>query len=309
MIRSARGISMIGLIGEWTMSNIFMSLNTFKVNYVWGGLKAVADSAVYLSTAPSTVTNADGTKETRIEVLGVKFHLAYHDGVFKSRLPFRPALIAVKADKQLDIIKALVYAWMANGDRYLIDVCYFQNEEALIALHARPYWIEEAYWAKPGEDEPMFVISGLMDSRHRPSEVYAACITAHHDHGWNVWPVKGEGKHEEYQGKMMRFVTDKCESEDITVRYFYDHEIKNNFYITRIQKRSSPRMWLPDDLPQSVVKEWMSETYDEAEKKWIHDKKRGHNDFGDCGKFTEIFWQENKLELKNLPCAYPILGS
>lgn len=62
MIRSARGISMIGLIGEWTMSNIFMSLNTFKVNYVWGGLKAVADSAVYLSTAPSTVTNADGTK-------------------------------------------------------------------------------------------------------------------------------------------------------------------------------------------------------------------------------------------------------
>jgi phage terminase large subunit GpA-like protein len=251
------------------------------------------------------ITNGDGTKETRIEVLGVKFFRAYIDGEFKSRLPFRPALIAVKADKQKDRIKAMVYAWMANGDRYLIDVCYFQDEDAFIALHARPYWIEKEYLVDPDDDQPMFVLSGLIDSRYRPTEVYAACIKAHHDHGWQVWPVKGEGKHEEYQGKMYRLVVDKCESEDITVRYFYDYEIKNNFYITRIQKRSSPRLWLPDDLPKAVYSEWMAETYNETTKEWEHDPKRGPNDFGDCGKYCELFWQENKLELKNLPCAYP----
>ena len=275
------------------------------------------------------ITNADGTKETRVEVLGTKFYRAYIDGEFKSRLPFRPALITIKADKQQEQIKALVFAWMANGDRYLIDVCYLKDEDALKAMHARPYWIHSDYLTPlppeqthgsqlgfvlnsagvPVADEPMFILSGLIDSRYRPTEVYAACITAHADYGWNVWPVKGEGKHEEYQGKMLRYVVDKCESEDITVRYFYDHEIKNNFYITRIQKRSSPRLWLPDDLPKAVISEWMAEVYDENEKAWVHDKKRGPNDFGDCGKYCEVFYQENKLELQNLPCAYPRPGA
>ncbi len=60
MIRSARGVSALGLLGEWTMSNIFFGLNTFKVNAFWGGVKSVADTAVYLKNANET--EVDGKK-------------------------------------------------------------------------------------------------------------------------------------------------------------------------------------------------------------------------------------------------------
>jgi len=47
-IKSVRGISFIGLLGEWVMSNIFMSSNTFKVNAIWGAAKVVFDSTAYV---------------------------------------------------------------------------------------------------------------------------------------------------------------------------------------------------------------------------------------------------------------------
>lgn len=47
-IRSAQGVSAIGLLGEWTMSNIFLAvLSTLKVNAFWGFAKATVDNAVY----------------------------------------------------------------------------------------------------------------------------------------------------------------------------------------------------------------------------------------------------------------------
>lgn len=50
MIKSARGVYATGLLGEWTMSNIFMNLlSTMKVNAVWGGIKAMADNAVFIA--------------------------------------------------------------------------------------------------------------------------------------------------------------------------------------------------------------------------------------------------------------------
>jgi hypothetical protein len=62
MIRSARGASAIGLAGEWIMSNLFMALGTFKVNLVWGGVKAFADSMVYASTAAHAAANPGGPR-------------------------------------------------------------------------------------------------------------------------------------------------------------------------------------------------------------------------------------------------------
>lgn len=60
-IRSAQGASLIGLFGEWTMSNIFFGLSTFKVNAFWGGVKAVSDSVVYAQRAiPQAVRNEFG---------------------------------------------------------------------------------------------------------------------------------------------------------------------------------------------------------------------------------------------------------
>jgi hypothetical protein len=47
-VRSAQGITAVGLLGEWTMSNIFMAvLSTLKVNAFWGFAKSTVDNAVY----------------------------------------------------------------------------------------------------------------------------------------------------------------------------------------------------------------------------------------------------------------------
>lgn len=47
-VRSAQGVTAVGLLGEWTMSNIFMAvLSTLKVNAFWGFAKATVDNAVY----------------------------------------------------------------------------------------------------------------------------------------------------------------------------------------------------------------------------------------------------------------------
>ncbi len=50
MIKSARGVYAAGLLGEYTMSNIFLNLlSTMKVNAVWGAVKSFADSGIYMA--------------------------------------------------------------------------------------------------------------------------------------------------------------------------------------------------------------------------------------------------------------------
>lgn len=249
---------------------------------------------------------ADGTKQTVTEVLGIKYYLAYEGGKFQHRLPFRPALITIFADKQQSLFKCTVWAWMANGERYLIDIIYAQDEDQLVALRERPYWIEKEHLADPDEDEPMFIVSGLVDARHRPMEVYRMCLNANREHGWQVWPVKGEGDSDEYANKkLFRLVKETCDGQIISVRWFWDRAIKDNFYLTRLQKRCTPRMWHPWELPQAYYTELTSEKFDDEEDAWIHPDGAPPNDFGDTAKYGEIFLLENAQELKTLPCSYP----
>jgi phage terminase large subunit GpA-like protein len=258
-------------------------------------------------TEQREITTAKGEKRVITQTFGVPYRLAYKDGEFRARLPFRPAIITGHADKQLNVIKALIFAWMSNGDRYLIDICRFDDEDTMFdTLAERPYFIEKSYWADPDEDEPMFALSGLIDANYRPSEVYRACLRAHSLHGMHWWPTKGEGETDKSANrKLWRETKDKSDQSDIAVRMFYDHEIKNNFYLTRIQQRGSPRLWLPDDLPSVIYKEWTSESYDEKERAWVHNKAKGPNDYGDCGKSTELFYLERANEIKNLDCQPP----
>lgn len=59
-IKAARGITVLGLLGEWTMSNIFMSiLSTFKVNFVWGFIKAASDSGIFITISGPAAARAD----------------------------------------------------------------------------------------------------------------------------------------------------------------------------------------------------------------------------------------------------------
>jgi hypothetical protein len=78
-IKAARGITVLGLLGEWTMSNIFMSiLSTFKVNFVWGFIKAASDSGIFITISGPAAARADAiakgvTPAPRLAVAKVLF--------------------------------------------------------------------------------------------------------------------------------------------------------------------------------------------------------------------------------------------
>lgn len=246
------------------------------------------------------VKAADGT-ETVVKVqLGTAFRLAYRDGEFNARLPFCPAMIFMTVDKQWDYLKYLVWAWNNEGESFTIDMGRLQDEDQLVRLRTREYKVE-------GRKRPRYIDSGLIDCGHRRDEVYKACLLHQttaceiHPNGWKIFPARGSGEHEEHGAKMLMLKKDYCNGHEITVRNFYDHGIKNQFYLGLIQKRDAPRHWLPIDLPSAIPAEWTAEVYDKAEKKWVHDKaKRGPNDYGDCGKMQLVGKVEFGGALKNL---------
>jgi hypothetical protein len=261
------------------------------------------------------VTLTDGTRKTITEVIGTRFTLAYNrDGQHQSRLPFRPAILSVHADKQKNCIKSVIYAWMTDGQRHLIDVQQWQDEEHMFrTLATRPYWIAKAHRRKADGDVPMYVRSGRIDSGYRPTDVFKACLAANRgefgglEHGtFQVWPVRGEGDSDKQGGKkLLRFDKDYVDGTEITVRKFWDFELKNNFYISRIQQRAHPRLWMPDDLPRIVYEELTSEKYNSRTKEWDHPQGGAPNDYGDAMKQGEIFWEEEGPQIRQLSCSYP----
>lgn len=258
------------------------------------------------------ITAADGSQQVIAEVLGTQFNLSYNqDGGCLGRLPFLPALLSVHADKQKHCIKSLVFAWLSDGQRFLIDVQQWQDEMHMFEqLAKRPYWIAKAYRPKSEVDEPLYVRAGRIDCAYRPSEVYKACLKANERWGFEVWPVRGEGSTDKQGGKkLLRFDRDYVDGREITVRKFWDHEVKNNFYISRIQQRLAPRLWMPDDIPKSIYLEWTSEKFNSETKEWEHPEGSAPNDYGDCAKQTEIFWEEEGQGIRQLPCKAPRLDN
>jgi hypothetical protein len=89
------------------------------------------------------------------------------------------------------------------------------------------------------------------------------------------------------------------------VRKFWDFELKNNFYISRIQQRAHPRLWMPDDLPRIVYEELTSEKFNSRTNEWEHPQGGPPNDIGDAMKQGEIFWEEEGPQIRQLSCSYP----
>lgn len=226
------------------------------------------------------------------------FMLVYRDGKFQAPLPFKPVQITITVDKQFTFLVYVVFAWLPDGQAFFIDHGRVQDEDQLAAtLRTRPYHIE-------GEKEPMFISAGLMDSGHRPHEVYRSCLKWWRKYQWSVWPARGEGRHEEYKGKLFRYREDNLDGQKIVVRMFYDHGIKHEFYLNQVQKRADPRLWMPDDLPASSISQLLAERYDENEKKWVHDKTRlGPNDEGDACKLQYVIKAENFEAWKKLAAS------
>ena len=243
----------------------------------------------------------DGTENKVRVVLGKEYRLAYRDGKFNARLPFRPAMLFATIDKQWDHLKYMVCAWTSEAENYLVDIGRLSDEDQIEQLRSRPYLVQ-------GRDEPEYIYSALIDSGHRRDEVYRACIRHQstacgiHPAGWALHPCRGEGKHEEYRGKLSRIMTDYIDEQEIAVRMFYDLGLKNELYIGQMQRRKEPRLWLPVDYPPELENELTAEVYDRTTGKWVHEKeKRGPNDWGDCLKYQYGGLQEFRESLKNLP--------
>jgi hypothetical protein len=250
----------------------------------------------------STVTkHPDGTESTIVQLVApsvlinnhrgerrqdAKFYLSYLDGERQAPLPFQPVQLTVTVDKQETFLQYVVFAWLWDAQAFMVDIGKVQDEDELGKLRSRAYHIEGA--------DPMFIHGGLIDSGHRPHEVYRACLRFFRESAWQLWPARGEGRTEEYKGKLFRYKDDWVDGQKIVVRQFYDHGIKDEFYLSHVQKRAEPRLWLPEDLPAYAVTQLLAERYNESEKEWQHNKtKVGPNDIGDCCKLQYVIRQEN----------------
>lgn len=240
-------------------------------------------------------------EDGRREVIGVPFELCYVDGEAHSTFPFRPKLLTITADRQKDCIKFWVFAWLGDGQGFLIDCGAVPGDAEFLQLRERPYYIEGF------EDWPVYIFSGLIDCGYQTMDVYRLCLAAQ-ELGWELHPSRGSGWNSNFHTKTINFKTDYCDQRQIVVREFFDHRVKSDFYLGKIGRRSDPRMWLPRNVPPAVVSELRAERFQtitvngRPQQKWIHDAaKYGPNDYGDIGKQQYIIYQELKEDLATLP--------
>lgn len=234
-------------------------------------------------------------------VIGRAFQTCYKDEQIHMPMPFRPRLLTFTADLQDDeIYKYGVFAWLGDGQAYLIDYGRLRGADHVLSMRERPYYVE-------GFDEPVFIFSGLVDSGNWQTEVYRLCLRAQ-DLGWELHPSRGSGWTSEFEGKTVHFKLDICDQRPIYVRKFIDHRIKSDFYIGKVQKRSDPRWWLPTNVSPEFCAELRAERLvsqtinGRPVQRWIHDKaKHGPNDWGDMMKQQGVIYQEIAEELPLLP--------
>jgi hypothetical protein len=245
-----------------------------------------------------------GIREDRggvITQIGEPYELAYVDNVFHSKLPFNQRMhLTVSSDRQEHCIKYWVQAWTHDGQGFLIDLGAVKDGDDFLELRNRPYYLQ-------GATEPMFIHGGLIDCGDEKMEMLRLCLKAW-ELGWELHPSRGSGFHSEFKGKTLFYRRDTVDGQEIFIREFYDHAVKNDFYLGKLTKRSDPRQWFPRNLPPSFIAELRAERLvsqiinGRMVSKWIHEKQKfGPNDMGDCGKQQwGIIFPEIKEALKVL---------
>lgn len=271
----------------------------FRTNhegFPWDPKELSLDEDVILALRGGIVEERAGRKV----VIGAAYETAYVGREVHAPLPFRPRLLTATFDKQADCYKYGVVAWMGDGQAYLIDYGRVADDDELIEMRERPYYIE-------GFSEPAYIFSGLVDAGDKQMDVYRLCLRAQ-DLGWELHPSRGSGWTSEFDGKTIQYKLDYCDQRSLYVRKFIDHRIKSDFYLGKVSKRSDPRLWFPTNLTPEFCAELRAERLivkiinGRPVQQWIHEKaKHGPNDFGDVMKQQYVIYQEIKEELVNLP--------
>lgn len=238
---------------------------------------------------------------------GEAYELAYVDNEFHAELPFKQRVhLTVTADRQETCIKYWVQAWTHDGQGYLVDLGAVKDGENFLELRNRPYRIA-------GQDDPVYIRAGLIDCGDEKMEVLRLCVKAW-SLGWELHPSRGEGFHNEFKGKSLFYRRDMVDGVEIFIRVFYDHAVKNDFFLGKLMKRTDPRQWFPRNLPPWFFAELRAERLTQQlingrqVSKWVHEKqKHGPNDMADAGKQQwGIIYPEIKEDLKSLAESSPL---
>lgn len=212
----------------------------------------------------------------------------------RGEVPFIPAMMTITIDRQGDRKKWIMAAWKPDGTAAIVE--YGQtlaDAEILDLLDAPRAHDGSRLVCLADPDRPLIIEWGLYDSGFEHTDVYDACEAS----GWRLYPSKGvpglgvggrlvEGKEDFYEGRSI-------------LRYHYnDFQLKVHFYKYKVEKRTEPRLYLPDDVDDEFVVEWISESLGPKKlssntkiMEWFHDRKIGPNDWGDCGKKLYVLWQ------------------
>ena len=255
------------------------------------------------------VKSADGSEIEQTVTLGIPggYRLAFRHGAFNARMPFSPTRLLIFADKQQSFLKYAVFALRIDPllpgqcETFLVDLGRVDDESELLQqIILRDYSVE-------GSDEPVRISAGFIDSRYRGQAVFEFCLKCWHEHGLQIWPVRGEGTDESHarrsssdtvsknslRGRVMRFVEQWCEGGKLMLRYFKDHDLQD-LLNDKLVARLGWRIWLPTDYPPELAAELIAEKYDPATDTWIHNKQRyGPNDWRDCFKYLVLWLLEH----------------
>lgn len=230
--------------------------------------------------------DADGLpiRKTRDQIDGESFELCYNEaGEMINELPCDPAIILISVDKQGDCLKFTVFAYLLDGQSWLIDYGRVHDEYELVKLRKRKYFV-------PGKERPRYIFGGGIDCGHDRQVVLRWCLKSQ-ALGWNLYPLRGWG--DKNPTLRTRAITEKDERTDgghpIKIYEFHDHTIKYDLYCGYIQKRNEPRLWLPKTVPEDIQIELTSEYL--LDGKFIHPKDSDANDYGDCFKMNKcVLW-------------------
>ena len=245
----------------------------------------------------------------------------------RGEIPFIPALMTITVDRQLDKRKWIISAWNSAGVQAIVEYGACLSDSDIFDMLDDP----RAHHGGPlvclADPARKIVIEwGLADCGFEPDEVYKLCIRSE----WRIYPSKGAGGLSS-GGRLVEGREDFWEGTPILRYQYHDHHLKVHFYKGKIEKRNDPRLYLPEDVSDDFILEWTTESL--APKylssgykimEWQHDKSKGANDWGDCGKMQWVLWQilghtvqkdaaeaegrtVREYELKPLPDAQPEL--
>ena len=228
----------------------------------------------------------------------------------RGEVPFIPAMTAITVDRQGDRRKWIMWAFKTDGTAAIVEygACLGDQDILEIIDFPRDHRGERIVClADPARQ--LIIEHGLADARYEPTEVYGLCSKS----GWRIFPSMGSGGLT-YGGRLVEGKPEYWEGESFYRYGYHDYALKVHFYKHVVANRSNPRLYLPDDVGDDFVVEWISESL--APKKlssntsimeWQHDHKIGPNDWGDAGKMGYALWQimGPKLQSQHVPTPPP----